>query len=286
MNWTLNRLSILISVLVLAGILLLLSIFYFHEKESVESPQGKNTAEVTKEPRKPRPKLTEEEKEKIRLRREAERTGQTSEELEKAVEDPQKQIDREAQRIQGLTDDEARSELVRKKRQLEKIQMEDLEQIMETVSPENPEVPKRETTVLKKVEADQFDADTAQIDDCRMTQDDDGTVRYFATLVDAAGNSIEVEMKGKEGERTYRTMRMIKNNPLMELLYRGSVMPAMDRKLEQEEEQRKRKSVEEPENFQNSPDDTVRVGEDQGQREKHDDENDEEIADIIENLSE
>ncbi len=239
MNLTLNRLSVLIAGLVLGGLLLMLSIFYFQEKRNAEIPKEKNSVAGPEKPIKARVKISKEEKEKIQLQREAERTGRTPEELMNAAKDPQSQIDREAQRIQGLTSDEARSELTRKKRQLEKIRTENVEQIMDVVSVGASGESKRETTVLKKVEADRFDADSAQIDDCRKSEAEDGTVRYFATLVDARGNSIEVEMKGKEGEQTYRTMRMIKNNPLMEMIYRGSVMPLMDRKLEQNEKDRR-----------------------------------------------
>lgn len=236
MKWTINRIAVLAAGAVLAGILLILSISYFQEKALNSGTTSKEAVQEKiseKQERPKRPKLTEKEKEQALLEREAKRTGQSTEELQEAAKDPNEQIEREAERVKELSDDQARSELVRKKRQLEKMSEENVEEILKQVAPEEP---KRETTVQREVSFEEFDADTAQIDDCERFTNEDGTFRYEATLVDAKGNSVKVDMHGAEGEQTYRTMKIIKGNPLMEAIYRRSVMPLLDQKASEKSE--------------------------------------------------
>jgi hypothetical protein len=76
-----------------------------------------------------------------------------------------------------------------------------------------------------------FDFDTAQFHDIRRDATDDGTLRYLAILVDAAGRALEVEMNADDGERAYQTMQRIKQNPLLEHVYRKIAMPLFDQML-------------------------------------------------------
>ncbi|MGN1274978.1 MAG: hypothetical protein ACI4UF_10345, partial [Thermoguttaceae bacterium] len=93
----------------------------------------------------------------------------------------------------------------------------------------------RATEARQEVSPDQFDADSAQIDSCERVPKDEkegGGWRYIATLVDAKGNSMKVELPESEGASTWRTMQMLKENPLMNAIYRNAVMPLLDRKIE------------------------------------------------------
>lgn len=83
----------------------------------------------------------------------------------------------------------------------------------------------------KRVEGP-FDFQTAQVHDVRRTERDDGTFRYSVVLLDAAGRSLETELTEAEGEQLYRTFELIKQNPLLEKVYRQVVMSLLDKLLE------------------------------------------------------
>ena len=231
MKTNIDRISLLAAGAVLAAILLFLSITYLQKRTEEPLEQG-TAAEKAENAQEPPRRLTKEGREEKLLEREAERMGQSREELENAKNAPLSTAEKEAERVKSLTNDEARSELVRRKRQLSKMSEEKVGEIVEFVTPGEPE---RETSVKQEVSVEAFDADTAQIDDCERMQNEDGTFRYTATLVDAKGNSIRVEMDPKEGERTYQTMQLIRSNPLMEMIYRRSVMPLLDQKTQNHE---------------------------------------------------
>jgi hypothetical protein len=76
-----------------------------------------------------------------------------------------------------------------------------------------------------------FDFDTAQFHDVRREVTDEGTWRYWTTLIDARGRLFEVEMSAEEGPRVYETMQRIKQNPLLERVYRKIAMPLLDQML-------------------------------------------------------
>ncbi|MDO4575918.1 MAG: hypothetical protein Q4D98_11970 [Planctomycetia bacterium] len=76
-----------------------------------------------------------------------------------------------------------------------------------------------------------FDFDTAQIHDVARATDENGKYRYTAILCDAQGRSMRVELPPDQGKPLYQTMQMIQQNPLMETLYRSTVMPMLDKML-------------------------------------------------------
>lgn len=82
--------------------------------------------------------------------------------------------------------------------------------------------------------AGEFDFGTAQLHD--VLRDDSmsmGQVRYTAVLLDAAGRTIESPLSEAEGESVYRVMQIMKDNPLLERVYRGIVLAFMDKLLAQ-----------------------------------------------------
>ncbi len=242
MKMTLNRLSVLVAAGILTVILVSLSIFYFQNRsELVSAPKTSEKSpkkEYVEKKKVPRPKLTPEEKEQKLLEREAKRTGQDTEKLREAEQNPTNQIQREMERVAEVAPEEAMSDLVGKKRRLEKMGTEKVEEISDFIGKKMNLESTRETEVRQTVTPDKFDADTAQIADCRREETEDGKFRYMAQLVDAQGNAMEVELHGAEAEQTWRTMKMVKSSPLMEALYRGSVMPLLDRKMTGEKEER------------------------------------------------
>lgn len=80
--------------------------------------------------------------------------------------------------------------------------------------------------------AEPFDATTAQISDVQKIESE-GSVTYIAILVDASGQSAEAELDEIDGPQLYETFQLIKRFPLMEMVYRRTVMGLLD-KLTQE----------------------------------------------------
>jgi hypothetical protein len=75
-----------------------------------------------------------------------------------------------------------------------------------------------------------FDIASGQPHDCKKIEAG-GRVRYVMVMIDKAGRTQEVEMDEADGEQLYRTMQLIKSNPLLERVYRGVVMGIMDKLL-------------------------------------------------------
>ncbi len=89
----------------------------------------------------------------------------------------------------------------------------------------------RASEPAKEPVAGDFEIDTAQLHDVRREMLSDGTFKYIAILIDAAGRTNETEMPAAEGESAYKTFELIKQNPLLERVYRGVVMSLLDKVL-------------------------------------------------------
>jgi hypothetical protein len=89
----------------------------------------------------------------------------------------------------------------------------------------------RASEPAKEPVAGEFEIDTAQLHDVRREELADGTFKYTAILIDAAGRTQETELSAAEGESAYRTFELIKQNPLLERVYRGIVMSLLDKML-------------------------------------------------------
>lgn len=76
-----------------------------------------------------------------------------------------------------------------------------------------------------------FDPSTAQIHDVRKEIDENNAVRYVVVMVDAKGETAETLIDAETGENLYRTMQLIKANPLLERVYRQMVMGMLDQLL-------------------------------------------------------
>ncbi len=77
----------------------------------------------------------------------------------------------------------------------------------------------------------EFDPQTAQFHDVRREVQNGQEPRYLAILIDAEGRRLEVAMEASEGERMYALMQRIKDNPLLERVYRRIAMPLLDQLL-------------------------------------------------------
>jgi hypothetical protein len=79
----------------------------------------------------------------------------------------------------------------------------------------------------------EFDFTTAQLHDVVRVLDA-SEFRYTAVLLDAAGRTMESPLTQAEGESVYRIMQLMKENPLLERVYRGVVLSFMDQLLKQQ----------------------------------------------------
>lgn len=73
-----------------------------------------------------------------------------------------------------------------------------------------------------------FDPKTAQISDVKRIGTEEPP-KYVAILVDANGNSMETELEEPDGSQLYETFQIIKRFPLLEQVYRGTVMGLLDK---------------------------------------------------------
>ena len=91
---SINRFSMIAAALVLVGILTFLSIWYYqNEKNSAVPANPPTAAQKNKAPAVPQKKLTEEEKDALRVEREAARTGQNAAEFQQTAENnPEEQM--------------------------------------------------------------------------------------------------------------------------------------------------------------------------------------------------
>jgi hypothetical protein len=90
---------------------------------------------------------------------------------------------------------------------------------------------KRATEARPPTAAKPFDPTTAQFDDVRKVTDESGKTLFVAVLIDANGTVVEMDMDETSGAQMYRTMKLIKSNPLLEQIYRKMVMGIVDQML-------------------------------------------------------
>ena len=76
-----------------------------------------------------------------------------------------------------------------------------------------------------------FDVSTAQMHDITKQTDEQNNVRYVIVMIDAQGVTQTIDIDAENGERLYKTMKLIKSNPLLERVYRNIIMGILDQVL-------------------------------------------------------
>ncbi|MFO0868637.1 MAG: hypothetical protein U0935_06770 [Pirellulales bacterium] len=143
----------------------------------------------------------------------------------------QRRVDRAIRDAQELNSDQQFAQLEQLSDQLrDTSSSESLDQLTGQLQRLLGTAPRATAPAAEPVEGP-FDSETAQVHDVRRVESDDGSVRYVAILVDAAGRSSEVELDEETGAQLARTFELIKSNPLLEKVYRGVVMALMDKLL-------------------------------------------------------
>jgi hypothetical protein len=80
-----------------------------------------------------------------------------------------------------------------------------------------------------------FDTKTSQLQDVVRTRGESGDWKYESVMVDSAGRTMTVPMNGVEGETVYKTFEQMKKYPLAAGIYRGVVMPLIQKMIEAEQ---------------------------------------------------
>lgn len=139
-------------------------------------------------------------------------------------------LERARKAAQDQSSEKQLADLEKLGRQLEQVSNRDsIEQTSQTLS-QWLGVSQRTTQPAKPAEeaAGEFDSATAQISDVRRVESTDG-VTFIATLVDAQGHTVETPLDESDGQRLYETFQLIKRFPLLDAVYRGTVMGLLDK---------------------------------------------------------
>lgn len=109
-----------------------------------------------------------------------------------------------------------------------------VEQLTDTLAPWLGIDGARATAPAGKTDDAPFDPDTAQVSDV-LKHENGGAVQYVAVLVDAAGRTLETPLEQADGEALYDVFQLMKKFPLLETVYRKTVMALLDRLIEEQQ---------------------------------------------------
>jgi hypothetical protein len=221
MNRSRKRIALAVSLTLHAVLLLVLMFWYLPQRGNpntasvAEQSQDVNTAETAKAP--PR-----------------------SESPAQPVEPPQADVPEEqirasvesqVEQAERLPDERKLSELEKNLRRLDSIADEQAVQETSAAVAESLGLDSNQYAPKPETAAGTFDASTAQIDDVLRTGNEQSGWRYESVMVDAAGRKLTVPIPPAEGERLYQTFELMKRYPAASGIYRGVVMPMIQKML-------------------------------------------------------
>jgi hypothetical protein len=96
---------------------------------------------------------------------------------------------------------------------------------------------KRASAPVASAVIEEFDVATAQIHEVQRESDGGSGYIYTLVMVDAKGVTQQIDIDPQNGERLYKTMKLIKANPLLERIYRGILMGILDQVLGEPKEE-------------------------------------------------
>ena len=96
---------------------------------------------------------------------------------------------------------------------------------------------KRASAPVVSAAIEEFDVATAQIHEVQRESDGGSGYIYTLVMVDAKGVTQQIDIDPQNGERLYKTMKLIKANPLLERIYRGILMGILDQVLGEPKEE-------------------------------------------------
>ena len=220
----LSRRHFAITVSVVAHAVLLTVLCFRYLPRGSESSQNQPVATNASEddrlatpPPPPPPESTEDVDEQ-----QIERAVQSQIDAVSQIPDEQKrsELDRNLKRLQSMTDEQS---VVETSRTIASA----LGLNAEAYAEKNPDQKSDSTTP--------FETDSAQLEDVVRIKTDDGDWRYESVLIDANGRKLTVPMGKVDGESAYQTFQTMKQYPMAQQIYRGVVMPMLQKMMEAEE---------------------------------------------------
>lgn len=134
-------------------------------------------------------------------------------------------------RSEQLSEEENLDELDEQIRRLEQVASEEsIDQLSGRFQHWLQTRPRASTPAETPIEG-HFDTATSQLLEVKRTRTEDGEWTYRAVLFDARGRTMEAPMDCAKGERSYRTLQLLKASPLAESLYRRIALPLLDKML-------------------------------------------------------
>lgn len=142
-------------------------------------------------------------------------------------------VDREVAKAEGASDEELIARLRHLGDRLENVSSSEGVDEVATVLESSLGITKRATPGESSIPAGGFDHTSAQIENVTMSTREDGVVTYIATMSDAAGRQIEVELDEADGKQLYDTFQLMNRYPLLKQVYRKVIMGLMDKMLQE-----------------------------------------------------
>lgn len=215
----LNRRAILFSLTVNILIIIVLGVWYFRLGEPKNS--GNVQQEVSQPEKKadPEPELKALPGEKAQqtVQRVLEEKTQTAE--QRTIEENHQELSVQTDKLNQLSDEESIDQLTRQ-----------FQKWLNT--PKRQTQPSNDPPVTAAtVTADNFDADSAQFHDVLRSPTESGRYAYQSVLIDAQGRTLLLDMTESEGKQMFDTMQKIRENPLLDKVYRQIIMPIIDKEL-------------------------------------------------------
>lgn len=137
---------------------------------------------------------------------------------------------------------ERQAELEQMAARLEKISSEERVEQMGSLIRDVLQVPERKLPASEDPPEGSFDHRSAQFDDVRKVEDENGKIVYEADMVDSAGRRMTVPLDAADGEEMFRLFEAMRKYPLLETIYRNLAMSVIDKLMSEAPAAKKRSS--------------------------------------------
>jgi hypothetical protein len=144
------------------------------------------------------------------------------------------QLQRARERLADRPVDEQTRELEALARRLSNVSSgQSVEQLSDALAPWLGVDQSRATEPAEAQDEEPFDPETAQVSDV-LKQQTGESVQYVAVLVDAKGRTLETPLDEADGEALYDVFVLMRKFPLLEAVYRKTVMGLLDKLIEEQ----------------------------------------------------
>ncbi|MDO4550787.1 MAG: hypothetical protein Q4C96_06005 [Planctomycetia bacterium] len=223
-----NRRAFWYASLTIFGILFILSIWYLHFTQISSDTTKSSHLEISGSSELPSPEAAREQ-EIAQAHTQEEFKEMLPKEGETETEMIRRNLENSFQQTQKRTHEENLAELDRRGEQLNKyVSAESIDKISKLI----PNWLNTKTRAEHPAETPPpgiFDFDTAQFHEIHRNETEDGKFHYSATLYDAQGRTMVVDLEESEGKPLWDVFQKMKKYPLMDQIYRKIVTSLLDK---------------------------------------------------------